>query len=124
MRRRTRVYVAGPITGPKDNKDRYDTICHNLSTGMTVGNQLLQVGYAPLIPHYSHFWNLMFPGQDYSAWLEYDLAWLEVSDVLLRLPGGSEGADKEVAWAHTLGIPICYSLEEVYQRVPPQAGEA
>ena len=114
---RYRVYVAGPITGPKENKDRYETISANLSMAFAVGDQLLKAGYAPFVPHYSHYWNLMYKNS-YQDWLDYDRCWLLVSDAILRLPGGSEGADMEVQWALVAGIPVYYSVEALRTAMP------
>lgn len=48
----------------------------------------------------------------YEDWLRLDNYWLEVSDVVLRLPGESNGADKEIELANELMIPVFYSVED------------
>jgi hypothetical protein len=45
--------------------------------------------------------------------LDYDLNWLAKCDAVLRLPGASSGADREVEYAQKLGIPVFYSIEEI-----------
>jgi hypothetical protein len=41
------------------------------------------------------------------------LPWVSVADAVLRLPGTSPGADREVALALSLGIPVYYDIEEM-----------
>jgi hypothetical protein len=52
-------------------------------------------------------------GADHSAWLVVDLAWVEVAQAVLRLPGESTGADMEVRLANTVGIPIFSTVEQI-----------
>ena len=40
-----------------------------------------------------------------------DRAWLECSDIVLRLPGESPGADREVAYALELGKPVYEGID-------------
>ena len=49
----------------------------------------------------------------HADWLALDFAWLDVCDAVLRLPGDSDGADKEVAHAQERGIPVFTSIEEL-----------
>ena len=44
--------------------------------------------------------------------LGIDLEWVSCSDAVLRLPGESAGADREVQHAKSLNIPVYYSIEE------------
>lgn len=105
--RRMRVYVAGPIS--KGDREA------NIKQAMDAGTKLLEAGYAPLIPHLTDF---MEPGsthgtERYEWWLETDLAWIETADAVLRLPGESVGADREVAHALKMGIPVFYDIDYV-----------
>jgi len=50
---------------------------------------------------------------EHEEWMEVDLAWVEVANIVLRLPGESVGADREVAQAIALGIPVFHTLEQV-----------
>lgn len=95
--RRTRVYVAGPYTLP-------DPVI-NTRQAIKMGEILLDWGYAPFVPHLNLLWDFLTP-KPHDTWLELDHAWLDVCDVLLRLPGTSSGADREVAWAREMGIPV------------------
>lgn len=102
-----RVYVAGPLS-----TGTYYEVTKNIRHAIDIGERLLETGYAPYVPHYSHFWNLFHP-HTWEAWMKLDYEWLKVCDALLRLPGESKGADQEVKWAQELGIPVCHTLEEL-----------
>lgn len=101
-----KVYIAGPMS-------QGDYVL-NLRAGMEAWLALRQRGYYPFCPHLSAFLYLLFPEQHtYEQWLEYDFTWLGVCDALLRLPGASYGADREVEQAQALGIPVYHSLDEI-----------
>ena len=82
----------------------------------------------PLVPLWSHFQHTLFP-RPYKDWVQYDNEIIPRCDALLRLDviqtvGGqgyfqceSSGADAEVALAVSLGIPVFYSVGELYQWV-------
>lgn len=77
---------------------------------MDAGDRILQLGHVPFVPHLDTFWQIVSP-KEYEVWLEMDRLWIMKCDVLLRLPGESPGADREVVWAEELGIPIIYDVE-------------
>ena len=99
-----KVYVAGPYS-------QGDTGA-NVHEAIRVTNHLADLGYTPYCPHLSHFWHLVHP-RPYEYWLEYDIEFLLVCDVLLRLPGYSSGADAEVDIAKKNHMPVYYSVEEL-----------
>lgn len=99
-----RVYVAGPYTSDPE-------AC--TATAINIGNQLLDLGHAPFVPHLAHYWETLHTARPYEDWMLIDLAWLAAADVLLRIPGGSSGADREVAHAHTHNIPVVHTLGEL-----------
>jgi hypothetical protein len=72
------------------------------------------MGYIPIVPHLSMLWHAITP-KPYEFWLAYDLELLVLCNALLRLPGESSGADKEVEYAKKRGLMIFYSLEEIVQ---------
>ena len=92
-----RVYVAGPYS-------RGD-VAENVRLAVLVADDLLDAGHAPYVPHLTHFWHLLKP-REYEDWLRLDLLWLEQCEAVLRLPGESPGADREVARARELGLPV------------------
>src|SRR5262245_16546995 len=95
--RRKRVYVAGPMT--LRNLDA------NLRRRVEAGIELIKAGYAPLVPHLTHYMRPAGGDFDLETWLEVDLPWVEVADRLVRLSGRSPGADRETALANRLNIP-------------------
>lgn len=114
---RPRVYIASPLAGVKGLNDEYENVVQHLHRAYAVANRLLHHGYAPFVPHYSHYWNLIYPTSR-QMWLEYDRCWLIVSDAVLRLPGASPGADLEVLWASDAGIPVFYAEADLCRALP------
>lgn len=99
------VYVAGPIT----IGDRIS----NVELGIMAGEHLwMDCEVTPFIPHLSHYWEDVAsradPDGDYSRerWLHYDFHILQRCDALYRIAGESVGADREVAEAKRLEIPV------------------
>lgn len=109
--RRTKVYVAGPITTSGNVFD-------NVHRGILAGDRLLRAGYAPYVPHLNCAWETVTGARDYELWLRLDMDFLDVCDVLLRLPGDSRGADREVARAIERGIPVFYGIDLLVEAVP------
>jgi len=92
-----KVYIAGPLTQGWAGA--------NIRRALSVADQLASQGCAVFCPHLSFYWDMLHP-HDYEFWLRQDFAWLEVVDAVVRVPGPSGGADREVARAQELGIPI------------------
>jgi len=99
-----RVYLAGPYS--VGNKEA------NVVTALIYAETLIKKGFCPYIPHLSHYWDLEYP-HDYKFWLEYDEHWLAVCDCVLRIPGESVGADREMKFAINRGIPVCLDIESL-----------
>jgi hypothetical protein len=55
----------------------------------------------------------MIEPHDFEFWMDKDMMWITKCDALLRTPGDSAGADREVLHAIRLGIPVYYSLEDI-----------
>lgn len=91
------VYVAGPLT----TGDRHA----NVATAVAACRRLVEAGHLPFTPHLH---DLVDPDDSigYENWLAFDFAWIERCDALVRLPGRSSGADREVFVAGKLGIPV------------------
>lgn len=98
-----KVYIAGPYTK--------GDVALNVRAAIEAGNELLDAGHQPFVPHLTHFWHMLFP-QPYEKWIALDLVWLPHCEALIRLPGKSSGADGEVQAARKLGLAIFDSTEE------------
>lgn len=93
----------------------------NCQRAIAMGFELMDLGYAPYVPHYSYFADpdsLQGKGR-YKQWIDLDLSWISTCHALLRLPGPSKGADREVAWAKKIGVPVFHDLFTLLAEVPP-----
>ena len=99
-----RVYIAGPYTK--------GDVAVNVRNAYEAASRLADIGFAPFVPHATHFWHLLSP-RPYEFWLELDSQFLPICAAVLRLPGESTGADKEVELARILGIPIFTEIAEL-----------
>jgi len=104
------IYVSGPMRGAPGDVGPW----LNCRVGMDTGKRLWNAGWHPVVPMLNAFWEMsvgaLTPGHDdgASGWLEFDFSYITRCDALLRLPGKSEGADREVALALAAGIPVFY----------------
>lgn len=102
------VYIAGPYTNPDPVVNTRDAI--------NIGMDLYEAGLAyPVIPHVTMFVHFLRPQTDIEFWYKYDLFALERCDAVYRFPGASSGADREVAHADSLGIPVFFDLDELHK---------
>jgi len=99
-----KIYIASPYT--------IGDHLENVNVQMDMYYDLVQLGYLPFAPLYSHYIHERNP-LPYDIWMEIDYAWIDSCDCLLRLPGESNGADLEVKYAEEKGMPIFYSVEEL-----------
>lgn len=100
-----RVYIAGPVS--------LGNWMENLRKALDAGELIAQAGFLPLVPHTSMMWEFAHPGHPYQFWLyRITLPLIKVCDYLVRIPGLSSGADKEVEFAKEIGIGVYYSVEE------------
>lgn len=139
---RKRIYLAGPISkGP---------LVWNVNQATEAFVRLAKAGFAPFCPHWSVYskpceryekdWNYddskcrvvgTIEGNadmTHADWIGIDLAWVRVSDAVLRLPGESAGADLEVQEAHKYGIQVFHHIEALIEwglrpstAVPPRS---
>lgn len=109
MSNKIHVYIAGPYSG--------GDVEANVKTAIEAGNKIALAGMYPFIPHLYHYWHQHLQ-QDYEFWMDQCFAFLEKCDVLVRLPGVSPGADREVQRAREQGIPV-HSLGYVIETYPP-----
>jgi hypothetical protein len=96
------VYVAGPYASHPT---------HNTRAAVLAGVGLWRTGLvAVLIPHTSLAADLVAPMPE-ADWYAFDLDQLAHCDAVLRLPGESQGADAEVAFAEEHGLPVFGDVE-------------
>ncbi len=108
MKQLIRVYVAGPIT-----KGDYMA---NVRKAIDAAHALREHGFLPYVPHLSALWHFVHP-REYEDWMEQDFAWIEQCHALLRVPGESSGADREMTFAREHNIPVFESIEALVERV-------
>ena len=101
------VYVAGPLMS-------FGVQATNVRKGALAALALMRAGIDAFCPHFSWFADLFEDSPpDYERWISLDFNVLGRCDALLRLPGRSPGADREVAFARERGIPVFDTVEEV-----------
>ncbi len=92
-----RVFIAGPYTK--------GDVAINVKNAMFAASVIIDMGYAPFIPHLYHFQHMAY-AQEYTKWCDIDIAFLSSCHAVFLLPGKSNGAEAEVIKAHELGIPV------------------
>ena len=96
------VYIAGPYTLP-------DPVA-NTRRAVHFAERLFSEGkVTPVVPHLTMLWHFILP-HSLEWWYRYDIELLAHCDALLRLPGESAGADREVAFARENLIPVFHSI--------------
>ena len=99
-----KVFISGPYTSPD--------LVINVRNAILAAEKVIEKGHTPFVPHLNHLWHLVSPHEiDY--WYAYDLDWLKVCDILLRLPGKSIGADEEVRYHFDCGKRVIYDINEL-----------
>ena len=107
-----KVYIASPYSNgwmPTNIRRQFDA-----------ANQLIGLGYFPMVPLLSHFMELYVHHEEH-YWLQHDMVFLKTCDALLRLKPvdekgneiTSKGADKEEALARECGIPVFYDIADL-----------
>lgn len=99
------LYIAGPYTHP-------DPV-HNTHNIIQFASRLLdhKVCY-PVVPHTTLLWHAIAP-RPVEEWYELDLAVMLRTEGVIRFPGASTGADKEIEAAREHGLPI-YEVPKPY----------
>jgi len=114
---RTRIYVAGPY--------RSHDICevlNNMRRGIHSCAALIANGYAAFCPWLDHQYGLSNEGDILNVKDDQgnSMAWLEVADALLVLPGWekSHGTTEEIKRATELDISVFYTLSDLIKEIP------
>ena len=103
-----RVYVASAYTK--------GDVAVNVRASIDAADELINEGFIPFCPLLTHFHHMIHP-HDYETWMMLDLEWLSACNYLLRLPGESSGADYEVEYARSVGIPVFYTIEQLKEYI-------
>lgn len=91
------VYLAGPYSSnPAHNTRRAVLLADSLMARLPV---------TVFVPQLTMLWDTISPHL-VEWWYEYDLATLARCDALLRMPGASTGADREMDFAREHQIPV------------------
>jgi len=101
-----RVYVAGPYSAPDHMQ-----VLRNIRRGQNAAKKILDSGHYPFCPFIDY--QLLFHGDENTSietLYKYSLAFLEVCDVMIMLPGyeESKGCKGEIEFANEKKIPIVY----------------
>lgn len=123
---RWRIYIMGPYTAADAA-----TVTAHVTRAMDAGIELAVRGYAPYIPHLTHFLALrvaerqaaqraagaapwaLGPAISYEDYLAMDDAWLQLCDGALFL-APSPGALRERARCTELGVPVFDTVAAVH----------
>lgn len=106
-----RIYIAGPYSS-----DNIIGCLDNIRNGMRLATEVFLAGLSPWCPWHDFHHQLMLRGDEHLTvddYYRFSMAWLEVSDAMLLLPGweSSVGTLAEKRRAEELNIPIFYTLE-------------
>jgi hypothetical protein len=86
----------------------------NVRRGVRAGLELMKAGLNVFSPHLSWFADLFDDNPpNYERWISLDFDILSRCDALLRIPGESPGADREVDFAMSHNIPVFYTVSDV-----------
>jgi hypothetical protein len=109
---RKRVYISGPISN--GGKATADERLANVAKACEVAADLMSRGFSVFCPQLTEYIERL-TNQDFAhqVWMEVDFPWVEVSDVVLRLPGESLGSDLEVGHAQIAGVPVVFTVEQL-----------
>lgn len=99
-----RVYVAGPMT-----KGDY---MMNVRAAVDAAQVLRDLGFFPYMPQMTTLWHMTYH-RAYEDWMVQDFEWLTACHALLRLPGESSGADREMGFAVAHAIPVFHSIDDL-----------
>ena len=101
------VYISCPYTK--------GDVAVNVRNSIFAQDEVIEAGHLPFNPLMSHFHHMLVP-HNYEYWMDIDLEWVKKSDIVIRLPGESSGADRECALAKELGIQVLeLEIEEIYE---------
>lgn len=110
-----RIYIASPY-GRRAGKSP-DEIGTWVMYANKIAGVLVKWGHTPFVPHNYHYVHeLMNEKVDEDRWFSIVSEWIQFCDALFRTGSDSDGADREVAIAQELGIPVYFHLDDIPYR--------
>ncbi len=104
---------------PQDLSSFEDSaIMRNIESAIEIGEQLHDRGWDYYIPHLTAIQHYLIcklrPAYEppYERWLAYDYNIIGRCDAVFRMGGDSLGADMEVEYAESIGVPV-YTIEDM-----------
>lgn len=94
-----KIYIASPYTK--------GDVAVNVRESLRLADYIASQDVWVKPPLLTHFWHMLFP-RPYEFWLKYDMEELRHCTAVVRMAGESNGADKEVAEAIKLDMPVHY----------------
>jgi hypothetical protein len=105
------IYISGPYSAPTVNQCEENTM-KVIDIALEIHNK----GHLAFVPHLSHWHDLRAKSKgviiSWDYWMDIDLRLIKACDALFYV-ASSKGADLELEFAKTLGLPIYYSLDEI-----------
>lgn len=92
-------YIAAPYAVPDPVKNTHRVI--------KFAEKVIEKGYLPIIPHLTLLWHAVEPKPE-EFWYDYTMELMKRCDMVIRLSGYSDGADREVAMARKMGIEVVF----------------
>lgn len=104
-----RVYIAGKLN---DDAVGYIKNVHNM---IAWAEKVRKLGFAVFVPALDFLMGMQMGNYDYKDYFENSQPFLAVCNYVFVCPGyeTSKGTKKEIEYAESLGIKICYSLEDL-----------
>jgi hypothetical protein len=99
------VYVAAPYSRPDPVENTHRLIKF---VDLLVDEGLV----TPIAPHLTMLWHVVTP-RPIEFWYSYDIAILARCDAVYRIEGESVGADREVAYAQDLSLPVFHAVADL-----------
>ena len=107
-----KIYVAGAYSS-----DNIIGVFDNIRRGIHTSYGLLNAGYAPFVPWFDWLFLLIGP-VSLDKLREYTLVWMRGCEAVYVIPEGlenSKGTHHEIKVAESLGIPVYYDIEELFE---------
>uniref|UniRef100_A0A6H2A3E6 DUF4406 domain-containing protein n=1 Tax=viral metagenome TaxID=1070528 RepID=A0A6H2A3E6_9ZZZZ len=107
-----RLYIAGPYGRSRGlSEEELET---NVLRAKVYARGVIAAGHTPFLPHlYHELHRGWITSPDETRWFNMAKEWITFCDGILRIPGESVGADKEVAYAEMMGLKVFHNLEEI-----------